>query len=115
MKAVAIHGIGGVRLDDVPEPRITHPTDAIVRLTASAICGTDLHFVGGTMPGAKEGRIHHEGVGVVEELGELVRTRSLDPTALVSQHTPASSAIEAYEQFDRREQGWLKVELEPAA
>jgi threonine dehydrogenase-like Zn-dependent dehydrogenase len=50
------------------------PTDAIVRLTASAICGTDLHFIRGTMPGTGEGRIlGHEGVGVVEEAGEHVR------------------------------------------
>jgi threonine dehydrogenase-like Zn-dependent dehydrogenase len=74
MKAVVFHGIGDIRLDDVPEPTIRHPNDAIVRLTASAICGTDLHFVRGTMPGTKEGRIlGHEGVGVVEEVGENVR------------------------------------------
>lgn len=73
MKAVVYHGIGDIRLEDVPEPAIQEPTDAIVRLTASAICGTDLHFVRGTMPGTKEGRIlGHEGVGVVEELGEHV-------------------------------------------
>jgi len=74
MKAVVFHGVGDVRLDDVPEPRIQEPTDAIVRLTASAICGTDLHFVRGTMPGTKEGRIlGHEGVGVVEQVGDYVR------------------------------------------
>jgi threonine dehydrogenase-like Zn-dependent dehydrogenase len=50
MKAVVFHGVGDIRLDDVPEPAIQEPTDAIVRLTASAICGTDLHFVRGTMP-----------------------------------------------------------------
>src|SRR5207248_803467 len=50
------------------------PTDAIVRLTSSAICGTDLHFVRGTMSGTKPGTIlGHEGVGVVEQLGEDVR------------------------------------------
>ncbi|MBF8643938.1 glutathione-dependent formaldehyde dehydrogenase, partial [Pseudomonas zeshuii] len=43
MKAVVFHGIGDIRVDDVPEPNIQEPTDAIVRLTASAICGTDLH------------------------------------------------------------------------
>jgi threonine dehydrogenase-like Zn-dependent dehydrogenase len=74
MKAVVFHGVGDIRLDDVPEPAIQEPTDAIVRLTASAICGTDLHFVRGTMPGTKEGRIlGHEGVGVVEEVGRHVR------------------------------------------
>ncbi len=74
MKAVVFHGVGDIRLDDVPEPRIEEPTDAIVRLTASAICGTDLHFVRGTVSGMKPGTIlGHEGVGVVEALGSLVR------------------------------------------
>lgn len=74
MKAIVFHDIGDVRLEDVPEPRIQHPGDAIVRLTESAICGTDLHFVRGTMPGTKAGRIlGHEGVGVVAEVGEYVR------------------------------------------
>src|SRR3954465_11214134 len=74
MKAVVYHGVGDIRADEVPPPVIRQPTDAIVRLTASAICGTDLHFIRGTMPGTKEGRIlGHEGVGVVEEVGEHVR------------------------------------------
>jgi threonine dehydrogenase-like Zn-dependent dehydrogenase len=74
MKAVVFHGVGDIRIDDVPRPRIQDPTDAIVRLTASAICGTDLHFVRGTMPGVREGLVlGHEGVGVVEELGDWVR------------------------------------------
>jgi threonine dehydrogenase-like Zn-dependent dehydrogenase len=73
MKAVVFHGIGDVRLDDVKEPKIKEDTDAIVRLTASAICGTDLHMVRGTMPGMKPGTIlGHEGVGVVEEVGKAV-------------------------------------------
>lgn len=74
MKAVVFHGIGDIRLDDVKEPKIKEPTDAIVRLTASAICGTDLHMVRGTMPGMKPGTVlGHEGVGVVEEVGKDVR------------------------------------------
>jgi len=74
MKAVVFHGIGDIRLDDVPEPRIEQPTDAIVRLTASAICGTDLHMVRGTFPGMNPGTVlGHEGVGVVEEVGAGVR------------------------------------------
>src|SRR5690606_24477573 len=55
-------------------PKIQDPSDAIVRLTASAICGTDLHFIRGTVSGMKPGTIlGHEGVGVVEELGSHVR------------------------------------------
>lgn len=73
MKAVVFHGVGDIRLDDVPEPKIETPTDAIVRLTASAICGTDLHMVRGTMPGMEAGTIlGHEGVGVIEEVGSSV-------------------------------------------
>jgi threonine dehydrogenase-like Zn-dependent dehydrogenase len=44
MKAIVFHGIGDIRLDDVKEPKIKNRYDAIVRLTASAICGTDLHL-----------------------------------------------------------------------
>jgi len=74
MKAVVFHGIGDIRLDDVPEPRIEQPTDALVRLTASAVCGTDLHMIRGTMPGMKPGTIlGHEGVGIVEDVGADVR------------------------------------------
>lgn len=74
MKALVFHAVGDIRVDEVPEPQIQDPTDAIVRLTSSAICGTDLHFVRGTMSGMKPGTIlGHEGVGVVEELGDDVR------------------------------------------
>lgn len=74
MKAVVFHHVGDIRLEDVPEPKIEQPTDAIVRLTASAICGTDLHFVRGTVPGMQEGTIlGHEGVGIVEQVGDGVR------------------------------------------
>jgi len=74
MKAVVFHGVGDIRVDDVPEPRIEQPTDAIVHLSASAICGTDLHMVRGSLPGMKPGTIlGHEGVGIVEELGRDVR------------------------------------------
>lgn len=74
MKAVVFHGIGDIRLDDVKEPKIEEPTDAVVRITMSAICGTDLHFVRGTAGEMEQGTIlGHEGVGVVEEVGGMVR------------------------------------------
>jgi threonine dehydrogenase-like Zn-dependent dehydrogenase len=77
MKAIVFHGIGDIRLDEVKEPRIKEPTDAIVALTASAICGTDLHFIRGTLSGMQKGTIlGHEGVGVVEEIGRNVRNLS---------------------------------------
>jgi threonine dehydrogenase-like Zn-dependent dehydrogenase len=48
MRAVVWHGVGDIRIDGVPDPKVQQPTDAVVRPTASAICGTDLHFVRGT-------------------------------------------------------------------
>jgi threonine dehydrogenase-like Zn-dependent dehydrogenase len=74
MKAVVWHGIGDIRLDEVPAPEIRDDHDAIVRITRSAICGTDLHLVRGTMAGMAEGTVlGHEAVGVVTEVGDAVR------------------------------------------
>jgi threonine dehydrogenase-like Zn-dependent dehydrogenase len=84
MKAVVFHGIGDIRLDDVPEPKIEQSTDAIVGLTASAICGTDLHFTRGTFPGMQPGTIlGHEGVGTVEELGPDVRNLNVGDRVVI--------------------------------
>jgi len=84
MKAVVFHAIGDIRLEDVPEPTIQQPTDAIVRLTSSAICGTDLHFVRGTMSGVKPGRIlGHEGVGIIEALGPMVRNFAVGDRVII--------------------------------
>ena len=69
MKAVVLHDVGDMSLDDVDEPKIQEPTDAI----------------------------------------------ALDPTEILTQQEPMTGAIDAYEVFDRREPGWIKVELEPAA
>ncbi|MGH3097380.1 MAG: alcohol dehydrogenase catalytic domain-containing protein [Streptosporangiales bacterium] len=74
MKAVVWHDRGKISLDDVADPALRDPGDAIVRLTMSAICGTDLHMIRGTFPGMGEGTVlGHEGVGIVEEAGPQVR------------------------------------------
>ena len=74
MKAVVFHDIGDIRVEDVPDPHIQDPTDAIIRLTSAAICGTDLHFVRGTFSAMRPGTVlGHEGVGVVEQVGPMVR------------------------------------------
>lgn len=84
MKAVVFHGIGDIRLDDMPEPKIHQSTDAIVRLTSSAICGTDLHMIRGTMAGMKPGTIlGHEGVGVIEEVGSDVRNLKIGDRVVI--------------------------------
>ena len=73
-KAVVWHGVGDIRLDNLDEPKIQEQTDAVVRLTSSAICGTDLHVIRGTLSGMVPGTIlGHEGVGVIEEVGPDVR------------------------------------------
>lgn len=74
MKAVTFHGVGDVRVETVRDPAVQEPTDAIVRVTTAAICGSDLHLYHGTIPGILPGMIiGHEYVGVVEEVGPLVR------------------------------------------
>jgi threonine dehydrogenase-like Zn-dependent dehydrogenase len=73
VKAVVYKDVGDVQLEDVPDPKIEHPQDAIVRLTTSSVCGTDLHFIRGTVTGMVPGTIlGHEGVGIVEEVGKEV-------------------------------------------
>lgn len=74
MKALVFHDIGDIRLDNVKEPTIENKNDALIRITTSAICGTDLHFVRGTAGPMKKGTIlGHEAVGIVEEVGKGIR------------------------------------------
>ncbi len=74
MKAIVLHQPGAVRVEDRPEPRAESPTDAVVRVTCAAICGSDLHIVTGRDRGCRPGTIMgHEFVGVVEDVGSEVR------------------------------------------
>ena len=73
MKAVTWHGKRDVRVDSVPDPTIQHPTDAIVRITSTGICGSDLHLYEVLGPFMGEGDIlGHEPMGIVEEVGAEV-------------------------------------------
>ena len=73
MKAVVYHGPDNISLDDVPVPKITSPNDAIVRVTLSTICGTDIHIQQGGLPAVKPGTIiGHEFCGEVVEIGSNV-------------------------------------------
>ncbi|WP_102128390.1 zinc-dependent alcohol dehydrogenase [Deinococcus planocerae] len=74
MKAVVWQGINRVQVENVPDPEILQPTDAIVRVTATAICGSDLHLVDGYVPSMVHGDIlGHEFMGEVVEVGPEVR------------------------------------------
>ena len=73
MKALVFHGPDHLALEDRPKPRIIQATDAIVRITTTTICGTDLHIMKGDVPTITDGRIlGHEGVGIVEDVGTNV-------------------------------------------
>ena len=74
MKAVTFHGRRDVRVDEVPDPKIEQPTDAIIRVTSSGICGSDLHLYEVLAPFMEEGDIlGHEPMGIVEEVGRDVK------------------------------------------
>jgi threonine dehydrogenase-like Zn-dependent dehydrogenase len=73
MRAVTWHGKRDVRVDTVPDPGIEHPTDAVIRVTSSGICGSDLHLYEVMGPFMREGDVlGHEPMGVVEEVGAEV-------------------------------------------
>jgi len=73
MKALVYHGPGNKSLDERPQPTLAAATDAIVRVTRTTICGTDLHILKGDVPTCEPGRVlGHEGVGIVEEVGAAV-------------------------------------------
>ena len=73
MRAVVFDGIGSVRVTDVPDPELEGPGDAIVRVTRTAICGSDLHLLHGKAPMDPGEPLGHEAVGVVEAVGDEVR------------------------------------------
>lgn len=74
MRAARIFEDEGLRVEDVPDPEIVEPTDAILRVTHSAVCGSDLHLYHGRIPGIEDGTIPgHEFAGTVEEVGPAVR------------------------------------------
>jgi alcohol dehydrogenase len=85
MKALVYHGPGAKSRDEVPDPKLLADTDAIVRVVATTICGTDLHILKGDTPEVTDGRIlGHEAVGVIEQIGAGVKTRAVGDRVLVS-------------------------------
>ncbi len=84
MKALCWHGKSDVRVDTVPDPKIVDPTDCIIKVTASGICGSDLHLYDGYQPTMKSGDIlGHEPMGIVVEVGSLVKNLKVGDRVVV--------------------------------
>jgi alcohol dehydrogenase len=85
MKALVYHGPGKKTFEDHAKPEIAAPTDAIVKITKTTICGTDLHILKGDLPSCQPGRIlGHEGVGIVESVGSAVTAFKAGDRVLIS-------------------------------
>jgi alcohol dehydrogenase len=85
MKALVYQGPAGKALEVRPKPKIMVPSDAIVKMTKTTICGTDLHILKGDVPSCQPGRIlGHEGVGVIDSVGPAVTAFSPGDRVLIS-------------------------------
>jgi alcohol dehydrogenase len=85
MNALVYHGPGKRSYEEKPIPTIKDKTDAIIRITKTTICGTDLHIMKGDVPTVTDGRIlGHEGVGVIEKIGETVSNFRVGDHVLIS-------------------------------
>ncbi|WP_010585494.1 zinc-dependent alcohol dehydrogenase [Schlesneria paludicola] len=84
MKALCWHKVGDVRVDTVPDPKIQDPRDAIIKITASGICGSDLHLLNGYVPTMASGDIlGHEPMGEVVEVGSAIRNLKIGDRVVV--------------------------------
>ena len=92
MKATVFHGINDIRIEDVPQPH-AGAGDAVIRITMTTICGTDLHIVRGEYPVKPGLIIGHEPVGVVEELGAGVTGYDIGDRVLVGAITPCGQCL----------------------
>lgn len=85
MKALIYQEINKIDLVDKPRPKIEKPTDCIVRMIATTICGTDLHIWKGDVPEVEKGRtLGHEGIGIIEEIGDAVSNFRVNDKVLIS-------------------------------
>lgn len=109
-----------VSVVDVPEPRILNTHDAIVRVTSTAICGSDLHLYNGFMPTLQKGDVlGHEFMGEVMEVGRSVRNlkvgdREIDPSFVITHTLPLTDAAKGYDMFLHKHDHCEKVVLKAA-
>ncbi len=85
MNALVFHSPNEVSWDNIPDPCLMEPTDAIIRVITTTVCGSDLHIVRGDLPEVAAGRVlGHEAIGIVEEIGASVRTCKVGDKVLVA-------------------------------
>lgn len=100
MKALVYHGPGQKAWEEVPTPKILDPTDAIVAVDTTTICGTDLHILKGDVPAVTEGRIlGHEGVGTITEVGSAVGRLAVGDRVIISCITSCGSCSYCHQQL----------------
>lgn len=110
MKALVYNGPGDKAWTDKDKPAIAKPTDVIVKVTKTTICGTDLHILKGDVPAVTPGRtLGHEGVGIVEEVGAAVRNFKKGDPVLISCVTSCGSCANCKRQLYAHceDGGWI--------
>lgn len=110
MKAMVYHSAGDIRFEEKPKPQIIDPTDAVVRITKTTICGTDLGIWKGKNPEVADGRIlGHEGVGIIEEIGSAVKNFKVGDKVIISCVSKCCSCDNCKQQLYShcRNGGWI--------
>ena len=100
MKALVYHGPGQKAWEEAPDPTIIDPTDVIVQVDTTTICGTDLHILKGDVPAVTDGRIlGHEGVGTITEVGQAVSKLAVGDRVIISCITSCGSCSYCHQQL----------------
>ena len=110
MKALTYYGDHDIRFEDKEKPKILKPTDVIVKMVKTTICGTDLGIYKGKNPEIEPGRIlGHEGVGIIEEVGEGVKNYVVGDKVLISCITSCGSCEYCKKQLYAhcKDGGWI--------
>jgi alcohol dehydrogenase len=100
MKALVYHGPNQKSWEEVPDPKIVDPSDVIVRVDTTTICGTDLHILKGDVPAVTDGRVlGHEGVGTITEIGSAVSKLVVGDRVIISCITSCGSCSYCHQQL----------------
>jgi len=100
VKALVYHGPGQKAWEDVPDPKVIHPTDVVVQVDTTTICGTDLHILKGDVPAVTDGRVlGHEGVGTITEVGQAVSRLAVGDRVIISCISSRASCSYCHQQL----------------